>query len=279
MLPVTVRGDQPSPEREPTAQPSAKPTGLVEGVSNVVTAVLGLAAFVYVSGAAVLWIRLWAIDVPANPVVTGLPRELLIGTGLRTVVLPSLALAVFAAAGFGLGRLAGKIHGWVRAVLWALLWTLIGASIMAALLWGPTSWTFWIVGAAVAFFLGYMGSISVGGLLSEASEFAIVALVLFAVGLVGAGLRIALELENHGLPRTVVCVNDGGTRYLGFLIGESSDAVYVGQRFKKRLVAVSKDRVGEVYIGPARTPCTVPKPKPPPPPAPPPTPAPPPGTG
>ena len=235
--------------------PQQKRTDLVEVLSNAITAILGLAAFVYVTGAAVLWARLVAKDLPANPVVTGLPRELLVATGLRTVVVPSLLLALVALAGLWFrSRLdrarADKTVGFgLRVPSWILFGILyaVGAGFAISMF---VSWGTWAFGWTIAIYVAFVAA----GLVSRLEMFRnrpmlrIAALALL-VGGIGALVRIVVELEKPDLQSAVVCVKDGGDPYSGLLVGETSNVVYIGQEDEHRVLSVPTDRVGELWIG------------------------------
>ncbi len=56
--------------------------------AQIIGAAAALAAWVAVVGGARWWARLHAADIPTNPALSTLPRELLIATGLQTLLLP-----------------------------------------------------------------------------------------------------------------------------------------------------------------------------------------------
>jgi hypothetical protein len=58
---------------------------------------------------------------------------------------------------------------------------------------------------------------------------------------------------------SIPCSRRAESGYQGFLIGETEAAVYIGERFKRRIVAVPKDRVGELWIGPTAVTYSFPK--------------------
>jgi len=66
------------------------------------------------------------------------------------------------------------------------------------------------------------------------SEFAVAAVV---IGLGGAFIRVALEVADPRLDNAVVCVADGGDPYTGLLVGEAKDAVYLGERSDRVVIA------------------------------------------
>lgn len=87
----------------PADDPSQRLKALLEVVGKAVSTVAGAAAFLYVVGAAVLWIRLTKAQLPADHALGVLPRHLLISVGMRKVVLPAIAAGlVFYALANGL---------------------------------------------------------------------------------------------------------------------------------------------------------------------------------
>jgi hypothetical protein len=81
------------------------------------------------------------------------------------------------------------------------------------------------------------------------ATFQAIALAALSIGFVAATVRIGVELWNPELERAKVCVNDGGTPYTGDLIGQTSDAVYIGVKGSRSVIAVPSTRVAEVLIG------------------------------
>ena len=238
--------------------PEAQESNLWVKISQIVGLVAGLAAFVYIAGAAVLWVRLFRSNFPADPVVTSLPRELVIGIGMKSVVGPALVLAIVAAAGIAVVKrlratLMGtmpKTHGTAGVVVGVISGTI-------ALLLVPD--VAWVVGWAVAGLTAYFIALGFGKTVQNRGlSFATVALIALAIGLLGATIRIFVEVADPRLDNAVVCVNDGGSRYTGLLIGESSGAVYLGIRTEHVVVSIPRSRIGELWIGPKTHDCSVP---------------------
>ena len=63
---------------------------VLDTTGKLAAAITGIAAAVYVAGAAVFALRLYHLGLPTETVIGDLPRELLISVGLIEVVLPTL---------------------------------------------------------------------------------------------------------------------------------------------------------------------------------------------
>jgi hypothetical protein len=249
-----VSNSEPEPESQATPTPrdgEADKSNVLETVSKLVGFAVGLTAFVYVAGGTVLWIRLFRSDLPADPVITSLPRELVIGIGLKSVVAPAAALAILA---------------WValRGVTWSIrtsgtrrthgtLFLAVGAISFLAAFWLVPRLS-WAIGGLIAAMVVYFIALLIGWVRKRFqpvrdwgnSEFALAAVV---IGLGGAFIRVALEVADPRLDNAVVCVGDGSEPYTGLLVGEAKDAVYLGERSERVVIAIPKSRVEELWIG------------------------------
>lgn len=250
-MPISEQEREPS-QAPPTSRDSQAESNVLTMVSQIVAFVVGLTAFVYVAGGTVLWIRLFRSDLPADPVITSLPRELVIGIGLKSVVAPAAALAIIA---------------WValRAVTWSLptssgpkrthgtLFLAVGSVSFLVAFWLIPNVS-WAIGGLIAAMIVYFIALGVGWGRErlqrvrrwERAEFAVAAVV---IGLFGAFIRIALEVADPRLDNAVVCVADGSEPYTGLLVGEAKDAVYLGERSDRVVIAIPKSRVKELWIG------------------------------
>jgi hypothetical protein len=243
--------------QEVTAQAPAKeqPT-LIGTISQIVAFFAGLTAFVYVAGGTVLWIRLFRSELPADPVVTSLPRELVISIGLKDVVLPAAVLAAIAWAALmavtqagSVGRGSKRTHG-VIALIVGLVAFLVTLWFVPSISWALG----WTVAAFAVYFLALLA-----GWIPKKLGYADPALkqltpksavVLGAViALFGAFLRIVFEVADPQLDNAVVCVNDRGAPYKGLLVGQAQDTVYLGKRPQRAVIAIPKSRVREMWIG------------------------------
>jgi hypothetical protein len=279
---------------KPRPSPPSTPVDLVERAGKIIALVAGLAAFVYIAGAAVLAVRLDAEGLPASEVVTSLPRELLVGVGLQYVVAPALALALVSGLEIYILRWLGNWKGHWRARDFVVA-VIVGLVLTAIILWGLLSLQrgSWLLprlesaellstsGWWIAFLVAYMLTL-LALYLARAGErtcrtLELAALVALTVGVIAAVARVGYERTNTHLEEATVCVNDGGPDYEGVLIGETSDAVYLGIRDEDdrariasketvfrtppRVLEIPKDRVGELHIGyKTYSICSVPRP-------------------
>lgn len=231
---------------------------LLKTLGELITVLVGAVAFVYLAGAAVLWIRLWSAGLPTDAVVSGLPRELLVAVGLRSVVAPAVPLAV--AAGVFLLLAAWRPTSDRAKRIRAGLSVVVGAlgGVAVSFYFADRGEQDLALGWLVAFFVVW--GISVLIVMSDLPlSIVAVALVALILGLAAAAVRVAVELSDPRLSKARVCVNDGGRAYNGRLIGETENAVYLGDR--ERVVVIPKSRVGELWIGVAPKRCHVPKPR------------------
>jgi hypothetical protein len=222
--------------------------------------------FVYLVGAGVLWVRLWREGLPTDAVIAVLPRELVVAVGLRSIVVPAVILAPIAALVLwratkiqpsnlrdfweGLGGVGGAVR-----VLASLV---AGVTVVASwLVGGPLIVVGWIVGIIVVTMTSAVIGITLRNRLSTIPG---VALTALAVSSAAALARVVVELEDPRLASAEVCVVDGGDAYDGVLIGETDQAVYLGQPPSDRVVAVPRDRIGELWIGTDSATCSVPLP-------------------
>ncbi len=238
-----------------------RPSDVFVTVSQIVAFILGLGAFVYIAGAAVLWVRLSRSNFPADSVVTSLPRELVVGIGLKDVVVPSVALAIVAGLGILLVTrsplkrdatgVTKRTHGTIGVVLGIAVF--IAASLVFTFSFNLV-WVWWGAAAVLAYFI----ALGVGKALQHKTwDFVVIALAAAAIGLLGAVFRVVVEAVDPRLDNATVCVNDGGAAYVGLLIGEAENAVYLGReeaddvgKTDDVVVAIPRERVSEVWIGP-----------------------------
>jgi hypothetical protein len=239
----------------------------IERATKIIGLVAGLGAFVYITGAAVLAVRLDTAGLPATDVVSGLPRELLIGVGLQYVVAPAVALALVAGLQVLLLRL------WLRGDQKTgrkVVGILIGGFLLTAfILWIVLSfqrwerpWTLGVLGWLAAWVAVYVATLLVYVAHKGKREpLVLMALIALSVGLIAAAARVVSDRENHRLKEATVCINDGGPNYEGLLVGETSSAVYLGRVEEGLILAVPKERVGELRIGDMSSwSCSVPRP-------------------
>jgi hypothetical protein len=246
--------------RSGSEEADRRPSDVLVTLSQIVAFTVGLGAFVYIAGAAVLWVRLSQSHFPADSVVTSLPRELVVGIGLKSVVVPSVALAIVAGLGIGLVTVptplrryrnssTKRTHGVIGLLLGLAVaivaWLFFTFSINLLVWWGAA--------AALAYFI----ALGVGKSLQHKTwDVAAIALAAAAIGLLGAAFRVVVEAVDPRLDNATVCVKDGGAPYVGLLIGEAANAVYLGREEEDGVgktdvvVAIPRERVSEVWIGP-----------------------------
>jgi hypothetical protein len=260
---------------------------LLETLGQVITVLAGVLAFVYLVGGGLMWVRLWREGLPAGAAVSPLPRELLITIGLRDVVIPAIPLALLAALIIAsiayMQRVltdttddsdaqtrdtkddsdAHKRARNIRRIRWAyiviafLVVLVLNVGLQLAVYGVAAQILGWAIGLVAVVFIGWFIATTLSGRLTS---FPAVALAALGIGLVAAAVRIGVEVWNPELEKAKVCVNDGGTPYEGDLIGQTSEAVYIGQKGTHRVIAIPSTRVAEVVIGAGAVECAPPPP-------------------
>ena len=79
---------------EPSAPPSTTHASFEELIARVgvlAGAAAGTVGFIYVVGGAVMWLRFWRADLPADQALALVPRSDLLVVGMRVMILPALA--------------------------------------------------------------------------------------------------------------------------------------------------------------------------------------------
>ncbi len=251
---------------------------VVKAVGAVIALLAGSVALLYVAGGGALTLRLFLQELPSLNVVAQLPRELLISVALIQIVLPAVVAAtLYALVRVLLGETAPPprrfVGGWherswrswrarigASAAL-ALAMTLLGAS--PALLRREFSWrNGWVL--AIVFALNVLVMLvalklraelaarakgSWNTLSSGGSMAVIVALAAFPACFVFAGTFRLLNAK--------VCTTNHSAR-IGFLIGEMSDRIYLGETREDRwhepedplrVVSIPQSEVQEISIG------------------------------
>ena len=245
------------------------------------TAIAGLAtatvAIIYGAGAAVYAAALSSRDVPsAMSIATGLPRELLIGNGLLYVGVPVAVTAL------GLFLLT-PILKWNRQV-WALrivaAFLVLGGISLGVAVQPSSIWGFIgvIVGVLVTalvltvLLVTLADGATIGGKIGDAitggsRRRARVYLIVLGVALMTAW-GVLIGTARTPLPDALLCTT-GGNSYPGFLIGETSSKVYVGEELSeaisgdRRIISVPNGQVGKLFIGSSGGLCDAPEePKP-----------------
>jgi hypothetical protein len=246
--------------RSGSEEPGRRPSDVFVTLSEIVAFIVGLGAFVYIAGAAVLWVRLSRSHFPADSVVTSLPRELVVGIGLKSVVAPSVALAIVAGLGIVLVSVPARLRRYrssstktTHGTIGVLLGITVGIAAALVFAFNYQLFVWWGVAAVLAYFI----ALGIGrSLQHESWDVPKVALAAAAIGLLGAAFRVVVEAVDPRLDNATVCVKDGGAPYVGLLIGEAANAVYLGREEEDDagrsdvVVAIPRERVSEVWIGP-----------------------------
>ncbi|HKG39783.1 MAG TPA: hypothetical protein VKB25_12395 [Conexibacter sp.] len=198
----------------------------MERALKLLGAVAGLATLITFAGGAVLWIRFSELDLPADQVVTLLPKQLLLTTGARELLGPVvigglLALLVVVAL-----PLRGKGIG-LRILFWTGLGLLLLAILVVvmALVWDGT-WAARLA-MALAALIGLV-AILVAALLTPSGRY--VALAWTSAGailLIAVALVILRESARPQLEPVAVLLRGRPDSVVGFYIGQTTDRLYV----------------------------------------------------
>lgn len=240
-------------------------------ISTALTWVAGLVAYFYVVGGLLMWIRLHEEGLPPMPILSELPKQLLVSTALIGAVAPAIVFIAIALIAIFLqthvvpsfGTLAKRQLGIVfsGSVLIGLVVVVILAIVLAHHSNGTLARSF-----AVAGVIAYLIGMGFAAVLHDEPFKKLQTYVLVAVvaGLVGASMRIWVDFRRNTLPDALVCLNDkDGGSYHGVLIARSDSMVYLGDTAKNRLIAIPSSRVGELQVGgTSAADCKVPAPKP-----------------
>ncbi len=238
-------------------------------VGQIFALLAGVATLVYVSGGAILSLRLDRNGLASEAVVSNLPREFLISIGLTEVVLPLLLVGVsLVALMFLLVNVtnmeeAGRaLTDWKgarqseRVMLVLAFGLLFAGGIVLAVRQFESSWQ------ALAFVPATVSVLFVGGqVVRNRFERRLASLGAVAwTGVLLAGCLtpwlVAVAQDRHHLLRATVCDVDGNETD-GSLIGETADRIYVGesrreaaaQGRKPRIKVIPRARLTEVFIG------------------------------
>jgi hypothetical protein len=148
-----------------------------------------------------------------------------------------------------LGRGTKRTHG--------LLALIVGLVAFVVVLWLVPSMS-WAVGWFVAGFAVYFVALLAGWVpkkigradpalphLTPRSAVVVAAVI----ALLRAFARIVFEVADPRLDNAVVCVNDKKPPYVGLLVGQAQDAVYLGERKERAVIGIPKSRINEIWIG------------------------------
>ena len=238
---------------------------MLKQISEAVGLLAAVVGAVYLLGAAVLALRLQTNDIPTLPVLSNLPRELVISYGLTyAVVWWLLGAAIVAVFWLGLQRApSGRPSTRSRLMRW-----LIGAAVLAGLailscvgaglvlhhLDGSFTWwdRFALAAGVVAAALLARGvwKVLAARYQSEWSAPVAVAIAAALSGLVVVPTFMEIGVRAP-LAEAQLCVA-GPTHLNGYLVGEAGERVYLGENVSPHRL-VSAPRTGELYVGPDAT--------------------------
>lgn len=222
---ATAAPDERPPEEErpevrqptPTEAPTAWSMTL-----QLLGAVTGVIALVTVVGGAMLWIRFDQLHLPADRAVAFLPGELMVAIGAQALAVPIL---------LGLGGVIGVMligaPGDKREVPTAfriLVAPILLAMVVAIWATGDLDWDELGIGLAA----GALGIVAILKTVWTTTRVRDVAWVVFGVFAVfGATVGIAHVALNPRLEPAAVLMKEGKGEFAGFLVGESSDRLYL----------------------------------------------------
>lgn len=242
---------------------------LFKTVSAVLTGLAGLAAYVYLAGGIVLAVRLNHAGFSPMPTVTQLPKEQVVGTGLIAVVAPTLLLVLVAIVGIGAEVRSPdkKKTNLTAAVRRHVRLALPGAIVLGAIAWLLFANPTYGYAFGISILITYAVGVAVGNEFAGkiAGDWQLYLLVAIAIGLIGAGARVALDLTTTTLPTAVVCETGGAPPQAGVLIGQSSTTVFLGQKVHGKpttILEIPTATVANLLVGtgdPTACPATAPR--------------------
>jgi hypothetical protein len=251
--------------------PETTPTLFSRAVA-VLTALASVVGFVYLLGAAVLWVRLSREHFPPEPVIVSLPRELLLSVGLRTIVLPALAYAVLASLVILLVKTMGRArevaaelvdalfgeetaHPYrhqLRSALELLLFSQIGGVTSLAILGGfllvkrsgfnEAVW--WAIGAIVVILVA---AVIASRWPAQIGKLGNVLRIAVLVSVVAAIVRLGGEFVDPQFAQVTVCTKDGKT-FSGLFIAETDSGAYLGDKAKRTVIELPRERFNKLLI-------------------------------
>jgi hypothetical protein len=240
-------------------------------VSAAVTWVAGLVAYFYVVGGLLMWIRLHEEGLPPMPILSELPKQLLVSIALIGAVAPAILFIAIALSAIALQTHVVPQFNVATAQRRPVVFSgsvLAGLAfvVVLALLVGRHSNSTLAWGFAVAGVITYLLAMFTAAALGKAPFKKLQTYVLVAVvaGLAGASMRIYVDFRRNTLPDALVCLNDTAKgSYRGVLVARSDSMVYLGDTVNHRLVVIPNARVGALQVGgTSAADCNVPDPLP-----------------
>jgi hypothetical protein len=200
-------------------------------------AIAGTVGFVYVVGGAVMWLRFWRSDVPADQALALVPRTDLLVVGMRVLILPALA-----AAGLFL-LLAKRLNGRPRRLTVGLL-AIPGLVLVLVvpLSFGSYAWPVAAAGLALVWVI----------VLPTHQGWALVWRAAVAAMVAAALVSVARQLDHPvRLPSATLTFAKGHAPVTGVLVTANADEVVLGFPAKETLQSYPRDNIQVVDIGPA----------------------------
>jgi hypothetical protein len=218
--------------------------------------------FVVLVGGAIVWLRLHALRLPANPVVAALPRDLFLVVGIRYPAWPLFLGSVAFAAIWALrrpGALAwlGERPWWQVGIACAAVVVVVGSTATVVV------WQGWIIWEQVTFGVAVAIVVVVAVIFARKRRrlpaWAPVVAVAFTA-LVGAAVELGdVRVLPVRFEYARAYLEKGGLAQ-GFLVGGPSSTVYLAPNkadptrrcdVRGRIVAVPRDRVVRLVIFPS----------------------------
>lgn len=206
-------------------------------IGTLAGAVAGTVGFVYVVGGAVMWLRFWRSDVPADQALALVPRTDLLVVGMRVLILPALA-----AGGLFL-LLAKRANGRPRRLTFGLL-AIPGLVLVLVvpLSFGSYAWPAAAVGLALVWAF----------VLPTHNGWPLVWRAAVAAMVAAALVSIARQLDHPvRLPSATLTFTKDHAPVTGVLVTASADEVVLGFPAKQTLQSYPRDNIQVVDIGPA----------------------------
>ena len=264
-------------EQQSQGSPSGQRTNWLQIVTQVAGLQSGLATVVYLAGGVVLALRLAFVGLPWGDVVSQLPREFLISIGTGQVLFPALLVGAL----YALSRLlrAGRAqlpspHRWREGVNTRRLtvegylraWAILAIPLAFILLTRGLHFDFeWVTSKAAVVIGVELLVLAVAAIAVQESRAAVIETVqsslhwegsrviavmaaLYVVAAIPAMMAAAASMPLSGAK---VCDEDNFTEH-GFLVGEKSDRVYLGEEANdhaRRVAVIPFAKVGELFIG------------------------------
>jgi hypothetical protein len=185
-------------------------------------AVTGLAAVITFAGGAVLWVRFDAIGLPADQVITLLPKELLLTIGARELLLPVALGGALGALLVGLAPLRGDRYA---LLFWLVLGIVLFVTVVALVVLASGLDWLAIFGMLAATVLALGGVLAVALVVPNGEAFAWT--VAAAILLIAVPLTIAREAQSPRVEPVAMLLDGRPDSVAGFYIGQTKDRVYI----------------------------------------------------